>query len=217
MGSPSPFYRRYEFALQRRRAILSASDTLLREPITKLAFPPGALLAGLTQWWQGSDGRQPIVYRFIIGPSITPLVLKKMKAASPDQRAYYDWAWSGNSQIPVCSQATTRYHTIYWIVSQSTIVRLVSLYTEQNVNQCILNGSVSLTFSCYTERNVNPCILNRSVSQERERERVLNNWNKLFVLHKTKCKPTHFEWKRFPDNFRAPQNETRERDIYQKK
>ena len=28
---------------------LSSFDTFLREPITKLAFPPGALLAGLTQ------------------------------------------------------------------------------------------------------------------------------------------------------------------------
>jgi hypothetical protein len=28
---------------------LSVSDPLLLEPITKLAFPPGTLLAGLTQ------------------------------------------------------------------------------------------------------------------------------------------------------------------------
>ena len=31
-------------------------------------------------------------------PLITPIVLKKITAASPDQRAIYDWAWSGNSQ-----------------------------------------------------------------------------------------------------------------------
>ena len=30
--------------------------------------------------------------------AITPLVLKKKKAASPDQRAIHDWAWSGNYQ-----------------------------------------------------------------------------------------------------------------------
>ena len=29
-------------------------------------------------------------------------------------------------------------------------------YTEWNVNQCILNGSVSLTFSCYTGQGLNP-------------------------------------------------------------
>ena len=33
-----------------------------------------------------------------LGPLITPFVLKKMTAASPDQRAIYDWSWSGNSQ-----------------------------------------------------------------------------------------------------------------------
>ena len=34
---------------------------------------------------------------FELGPLITPFVLKKM-TASPDQRAIYDRAWSGNSQ-----------------------------------------------------------------------------------------------------------------------
>ena len=51
--TPSPFCRRLEFALQegleKSSTFLSASDTFLREPITKLAFPPGVLLAGLTQ------------------------------------------------------------------------------------------------------------------------------------------------------------------------
>ena len=36
------------------------SDMFLREQITKLAFPPGVLLACLTQWRQGSDGKQPV-------------------------------------------------------------------------------------------------------------------------------------------------------------
>ena len=67
----------------------------------------------------------------------------------------------------------TQYHAInnlliYWIVSQSTIVRLFSCYRERNVNQCILNGSASPMFSCYTERNVNQCILNGRVFQTRE-------------------------------------------------
>ena len=35
--------------LEKRNTFLSDSDAFLREPITKLAFPPGALLAGLTQ------------------------------------------------------------------------------------------------------------------------------------------------------------------------
>ena len=51
--TPSPFCRRFEFALQKglekSNTFLSASDTFLRELITKLAFPPYALLAGLTQ------------------------------------------------------------------------------------------------------------------------------------------------------------------------
>jgi hypothetical protein len=38
------------------------------------------------------------VQSFELGPLITPLVVKKMTAASPDQRAVYDGAWSGNSQ-----------------------------------------------------------------------------------------------------------------------
>jgi hypothetical protein len=50
---PRPFCRRFEFALQqgleRSNTFHSATDTLLREPITKLVSPPGALLAGLTQ------------------------------------------------------------------------------------------------------------------------------------------------------------------------
>jgi hypothetical protein len=43
----------YTYALQngleKSDTFLSASDTFLREAVTKLAFPPGALLAGLTQ------------------------------------------------------------------------------------------------------------------------------------------------------------------------
>ena len=56
---------------------------------------------------------------------------------------------------------TTRYHAIacscarmliYWSVFQSTIVRLFSCYTERNVNQCILNGSVLRQLTCSTKR-----------------------------------------------------------------
>ena len=43
--------------LKKGNTFLSASDTFLWEPITKLAFPLGALLAGLTQWRQRSDGK----------------------------------------------------------------------------------------------------------------------------------------------------------------
>ena len=35
--------------LEKSNTFLSSFDTFLREPITKLAFPPGTLLAGLTQ------------------------------------------------------------------------------------------------------------------------------------------------------------------------
>ena len=38
------------------------------------------------------------VQSFELDLLITPLVLKKITAASPDQRAIYNWAWSGNSQ-----------------------------------------------------------------------------------------------------------------------
>ena len=57
-GYPQPVLRWFEFALQQGlegNTFLSVSDPLLLEPITKLVFPPGALLAGLTQWRQGSD------------------------------------------------------------------------------------------------------------------------------------------------------------------
>ena len=67
LGTPSPFCRRIEFTLQKglekSNTLLPAYDTFLRGPITKLASPPGALLAGLTQGRQESDGRQPIAYR----------------------------------------------------------------------------------------------------------------------------------------------------------
>ena len=35
--------------LENRNTFLSASDKFLWEPITKLAFPPGVLVAGFTQ------------------------------------------------------------------------------------------------------------------------------------------------------------------------
>jgi hypothetical protein len=48
-----PICRRFEFALQKglekSHTFLSSFDAFLREPITKLPYPPGALLAGLTQ------------------------------------------------------------------------------------------------------------------------------------------------------------------------
>jgi hypothetical protein len=66
-----------------------------------------------------------------------------------------------------CSCAET---LIYWIVSQSTIVRLFSRYTEQNVNQCILNGSVLRQLTCSTKRN------ERERERDREREREASEW-----------------------------------------
>ena len=62
-----------------------------------------------------------------------------------------------------CSCART---LIHWIVSQSTIVRLFSCYTERNVNQCILNGSVLRQLRCSTKRNER--------DKERERGRLQN-------------------------------------------
>ena len=60
---------RFEFALQKglekSNTFLASCDTFLREPTPKLASPLGVLLAGLTQWWQGSDFKQPIAYRVI--------------------------------------------------------------------------------------------------------------------------------------------------------
>ena len=53
LGTPSPFCRRFEFALQQgvesSNTFLSASDTLLQEPNTKLSFPPGSTRNGSTQ------------------------------------------------------------------------------------------------------------------------------------------------------------------------
>ena len=53
LGTLNPFCQQFQFAVQkgleRSNAFLSASDALLRESITKLPFPPGALLAGFTQ------------------------------------------------------------------------------------------------------------------------------------------------------------------------
>ena len=74
LGTPTPFCRRFEFALrkglEKSNTFLSASDTFLRESITKMASSPGALLAGLTQWRQESDGKQPIVYRVSLTPPV---------------------------------------------------------------------------------------------------------------------------------------------------
>ena len=55
--SPQPVCRPFGLVLQqgleRSNTSLPVSDPLLLGLITKLAFPPGALLAGLTQWGQG--------------------------------------------------------------------------------------------------------------------------------------------------------------------
>ena len=75
----------------------------------------------------------------------------------------------------------TRYHTIacscartliYWSVFQSTIVRLFACYTERNVNQCILNGSVLRQLTCSTKRYERERKREREGQRERERERA---------------------------------------------
>ncbi|CAL8398960.1 unnamed protein product [Arctogadus glacialis] len=80
--------RPYSKGLEKSNTFLSASDTFLWEPITMLAFPLGALLAGLTTGKRGSS--QSRTESVELGPLITPLVLKKMTAASPDPHAIYD-------------------------------------------------------------------------------------------------------------------------------
>ena len=72
----------------------------------------------------------------------------------------------------------TRYHTIacscartliYWSVFQSTIVRLFACYTERNVNQCFLNGSVVRQWTCSTKRYERERKREREGQRERER------------------------------------------------
>ena len=84
--------------------ILSASDTLLREPSPSWFFP----LARLCLVWHNDDRKATAncVQSVELGPWITPLVLKEITTASPDQRAIYDWAWSGNSQASHSHQGT---------------------------------------------------------------------------------------------------------------
>ena len=74
----------------------------------------------------------------------------------------------------------TRYHAIacscaqtliYWSVFQSTIVRLFACYTERNVNQCILNGSVLRQLTCSTKRYERERKREREGQRERERAR----------------------------------------------
>ena len=74
----------------------------------------------------------------------------------------------------------TRYHAIacscartliYWSVFQSTIVRLFACYTERNVNQCILNGSVLRQLTCSTKRYERERKREREGQRERESER----------------------------------------------
>ena len=72
--SPQPVCRPFGLVLQqgleRSNTSLPVSDPLLLGLITKLAFPPGALLAGLTQWGQG---RLP--FSFICGRRCSSPVL----------------------------------------------------------------------------------------------------------------------------------------------
>ena len=82
LGPPSLLCRRFEVALP--------SDTLSREPIIKLAFPLWRAI-GWCNTMTTETRRQAAgcvhTESFELGPLITPLVLKKMTAASPDQRA----------------------------------------------------------------------------------------------------------------------------------
>ena len=70
-----------------------------REPITELAFHPGALLAGLTHWWQESDGKQPIAYRVIwTRPVGHASCAEENDNSFPRPSSFYVWPWSGKSQ-----------------------------------------------------------------------------------------------------------------------
>ena len=78
---------------------LPASDPLLREPITELAFPPWRAIGWFNTRTTGKRrqaancGTESFELRLLI----PPLVLKKMTAASSDQRAIYDCTlvWGG--------------------------------------------------------------------------------------------------------------------------
>jgi hypothetical protein len=65
-------------------------------------------------------------------------------------------------------------------VSRSTIVRL---------------------FSCYTERNVNQCILNGSVFQTRERKRVRRQHSLTPRMSNTDCWQGHFSIGRWRERY----------------
>ena len=82
--TPSPICRWFEFtlykALEWRNTFISASHTLWREPITKLAFPPWHAVGWFNTMTTGKR-RQAANSEFL---------LKKMTAASPDQRALSD-------------------------------------------------------------------------------------------------------------------------------
>ena len=101
----------------------------------------------------------------------------------------------------------TRYHAfscscaqtlIYWIVSQSTIVRLFSCKTERNVNQCNLTGSVFQTRErerVCADSTMHPLVIymsiflifkqtsSKTVSKVPHRTRVSQT---IIVLHRTK-------------------------------
>ena len=75
LGTPSPFCRPFEFALQKglekSNTFLSASDMLFRKPITRLAYPPSALLVGLTLTPAKRRQEANCVESFELGPLIS--------------------------------------------------------------------------------------------------------------------------------------------------
>ena len=96
-----PFCWRFEFALQKglekSSTCLPSFDMFLREPINNMAFPPGVLLAGLIQWQQGSDGKQPIAYRVMwTRPGDHTSCAEMTEASRPTCNLRL--SWSGNSQ-----------------------------------------------------------------------------------------------------------------------
>ena len=101
----SPAHSAGDLSLPCRRGLRRAIHFFLL-PIHFCGSQLASWLFPLACYWlfQYNDDREAIASSqlrtesFELGPLITPVVLKKMTVSSPDQRAMYDWAWSGNSQ-----------------------------------------------------------------------------------------------------------------------
>ena len=104
--------------------------------ITKLAFPPGALLVGLTQCDREAMASSQLRTVNLTPPVDHALCWRKLQQLLETNGAIYDWAWSGNRQAmntqkPLLNNNSNTFlncsKTVPWLLTAILVALLVVL------------------------------------------------------------------------------------------